>query len=43
MAFTIILQEQHVQQVGVWAAMGSGSHFRYLAAALCGTKREEDR
>ena len=31
-AFAGILQEQQVQQVEVWVAMGTGSHLRYLAA-----------
>ena len=31
-AFAGILQEQQVQQVEVWVAMGIGSHFRYIAA-----------
>ena len=31
-AFAGILQEQQVQQVEVWVAMGTGSHFRYIAA-----------
>ena len=31
-AFARILQEQQVQQVEVWVAMGTGSHFRYIAA-----------
>ena len=31
-AFAGILQEQQVQQVEVWVAMGTGSYFRYIAA-----------
>ena len=31
-AFAGILQEQQVQQVEVWIAMGTGSHFRCIAA-----------
>ena len=31
-AFAGILEEQQVQQVEVWVAMGTGSHFRYIAA-----------
>ena len=31
-AFAGILQEQQVQQVDVWIAMGTGSHFRCIAA-----------
>ena len=31
-AFAGILQEQQVQQVEVWVAMGTGSHFRYIGA-----------
>jgi len=31
-AFAGILQEQQLQQVEVWVGMGTGSHFRYLAA-----------
>lgn len=30
--FAGILQQQQVQQVEVWVAMGSDSHFRYIAA-----------
>ena len=31
-AFAGILQEQQVQQVEVWVAICTGSHFRYIAA-----------